>query len=729
MTGPMRHPWMLRAGRVGATVVAAAALGACGPSGPPTWNGQVGEIVYENCSSCHRPEGPAPFSLLSYDDAADKRGRIEDAVRSGHMPPWLPAETGIAFAGDRRLTDAEERALLAWLEADAPQGDGAAPEAPTYESGWTLGEPDLILEMRDTFDVPMQGHDHFRNFVLPVTVDRPRWVRAVELRPGNAKVVHHATMRVDETRSSRLADRADPMPGFDEMFSRTEARPPGGFFLGWTPGRIVTPFPDGMAWRMEPGQDFIVQLHLRPTGDPERVSAKVGFWFTDEPPTRTPLIVRLGGQTMDIPPGESEYVVRDSVTLPVGVRAFGAYPHAHYLGTRVRTWGVTPEGEEIVLMEIPEWDFNWQDAYRFAEPVPLPAGTELKMEWVYDNTAGNELNPFDPPRRVVYGPSSADEMAEFWLQVVPEDPEQLGRLAATLAEKDRRDKEEGYRFLLDLDPTDAQSLFGLGSLAQSAGDLDAAAERYREALRHRPDFAQAWYNLGVLQEGWGDGASAERSWERAVEAMPGYPAALAALGRVRAQGGDAARGVELLESAVAADSTDADALNNLGGALREVGRLEESERLLRRALELDEAMPAAWFNLSLTLAERASTDAALEALNRGLALDGSAAGAALSLAWILVAHPDPEVRDPQVGGGLGEQLRSATGDTPAVLDLLATAWAATGDFERAVALEDAALELLRERRAAGSQIAVDEGDLRNRRDLFARGEPYRLERR
>jgi tetratricopeptide (TPR) repeat protein len=704
-------------------------VAACGPSGPPTWNDQVADVVHGNCSQCHRPEGPAPFSLLTYEQAVDKARRIRKAVSTGHMPPWLPAETGIAFAGDRRLEEGERAALLAWVEAETPRGEGPEPSPPTFAGGWTLGEPDLVLEMRDTFDVPMEGHDHFRNFVLPVTVDRPRWVQAVELRPGNAKVVHHATMRVDDTRSSRLADRADPMPGFDEMFSRTEARPPGGFFLGWTPGRVVTPFPDGMAWRMEPGQDFIVQLHLRPTGHPERVSAQVGFWFTDEPPTRTPLIVRLGGQTMDIPPGEAAYPVRDSVTLPVGVWAIGAYPHAHYLGRRVRTWGVTPEGEEIVLMEIPEWDFNWQDAYRYADPVALPAGTQLKMEWIYDNTAENELNPFDPPRRVVYGPSSADEMAEFWLQVVPEEPAELGTLAAVLAEKDRRDKEQGFRFLLALDSTDAQSHFGLASLAQSAGDLEGAAAGYRRALRHRPDFAQAWYNLGVVQEEWGDGASAERSWQRAVEAMPGYPAALAALGRVRAEAGDAASGVALLEDAVAADSTDVDALNNLGGALREVGRLEESEVLLRRALRRDEGLAPAWFNLALTLAERGRTDEALEALNRGLALDGSAAGAALGVAWILVAHPDPEVRAPRVGGGLGEQLRAATGDTPAVLDLLATAWAATGDFDRAVALEDTALELARERRAAGSSTGVDEAELRARRALFARGEPYLLTRR
>ena len=695
-----------------------AALCACESAGPPTWSGEVAEVVHASCASCHRPDGPAPFALLTYDDARAVAVTLADAVAAGRMPPWLPAP-GPSFAGDRRL-DPEARDLLVdWVAAGTPRGDSTRePAPPQWPSGWALGEPDLVLETSQAFPVPATGGDQFRNFVLPIPGSGPRWVRAVELRPDPARVVHHATMRVDDTPSSRLADARDSLPGFDEMFSRANARPPGGFFLGWTPGRVPSPNPPGMYWPLVPGTDFIVQLHLRPVGEAMDVGARVGFWFADEPPDRIPTIVRLGSQTLDIPAGAPGYVVEDAFELPVAVEAIGAYPHAHYLGRSVESWGELPDGERIDLMEIPAWDFNWQDAYRYQEPVRLPAGTRLHLRWTFDNTADNPRNPNSPPARVVYGPTSGDEMAEFWLQVVPVHAVEAPRLEEAMARKAARDQLEGWRHLVALDSTDAQSWFGLGTAAQAAGDLVQARRHYERALRWSPDLPQAHFNLGLIREAVGDPVGAEAAYRRAIDLYPAYGPALANLGRLLAASDRRGEAREVLELAVAADSTAVDALTNLGALEREEGRPGDALPLLERAVAHAPERAAAHFSLALALAETGRAEAALERLNQGLAIQGDALQPVLDLAWILVADPDPDVRRPDLGGGLAQEVYGRTGPHPVVSDLLAAAHAATGDYDRAAGLAREALAAP----GVGARAPAIEARLR----LYEAGRPFHL---
>ncbi len=697
-----------------------AALAGCADVGPPTWSADAAPIVYENCAPCHRPGGPAPFTLLSYDDAVERAQRIRRAVSQGRMPPWLPSAHTVAFEADRRLAPDEVETLIAWIDQGTARGDaGAEPPAPTWASGWALGEPGLVLTMDAAYPLPGDGPDHFRNFVLPIPVDGPRFVRAVELRPGKPEVVHHATMQVDPTASSRIADAADPLPGYDQMFSRAMAQPPGGFFLGWTPGRTATPFPEGMAWRVEPGTDFVVQLHLRPTGEPADVDFEVGFYFADEPPTRMPVIVRLGGQSMDIPPGEARYLVEDSIRLPVAVQAMGAFPHAHYLGRSMRVVAEPPGGPEVVLMDIPRWDFNWQDEYRYASPVALPAGTMLRLTYSFDNSADNELNPFDPPRRVVYGPASSDEMAEFWLQVVTADETDLRELAGALTDKDRRDKAEGYRFMLGLDPGDAESHLGLGTLAQAQGELLEAAEHYQTALDLRPDLPRAWYNLALIQEEWGDNASALRSYEQAVAALPQYPQALSNLGRLQARRGEREEALAILQRAVETDSSNAESWNNLGGILLDLGRAQEAESVLARALALRPDFAPAVFNRSRALAATGRVEEALAELNRGLELDPGNIEPIMALAWQMATTPDEAHRYPEIAGGLAEQVLERTGPHPVVSDVAAAAYAAAGRFDRAVRLIDDAIA---EARRRGDDARLPE--LQERAALYRSGRPF-----
>ncbi len=699
-----------------AAAVLATALAGCGDPGPPTWSGDVAQVVHANCASCHRPDGPAPFPLLTWEDARAVAPALAAAVGEGRMPPWLPAP-GPAFAGERRLDPATRERILDWVAAGTPRGDSTRePDPPRWSSGWALGEPDLVLETAEPFPVPAAGGDQFRNFVLPVPGPGPRWVRAVELRPDPPGVVHHATMRVDDTPSSRLAAARDSLPGFDEMFSRANARPPGGFFLGWTPGRVPSPNPPGMFWRLEPGTDFVVQLHLRPVGEAVEVGARVGFWFAESPPTHVPTIVRLGSQTLDIAAGDPAYVVEDEMVVPVAVEAIGAYPHAHYLGRSVEAWGEKPDGERVALVDIPRWDFNWQDAYRYRDPIPLPAGTRLRLRWTFDNTSANPLNPNEPPERVVYGPTSGDEMAEFWLQVVPARPEDGPRLEEAIARKGARDQLEGWRHLVALDSTDAQSWFGLGTAAQAAGDLVQARRHYQRALRWSTNLPQAQFNLGLIQEAMGDAPAAERSYRRATDLYPSYGPALANLGRVLAASGRTGEARDVLTRAVAADSTDADALTNLGTLERESGHPEAAIPLLERAVSAAPDRAAAHFSLALALGETGRSDEALGRLNEGLALESGALQPVLDLAWILVSDPDPAVRRPEMGGGLAQEVYRRTGPHPVASDLLGAAYAARGDFARASALAREAME------APG--VGSRRPEIQARLRLYEAGRPY-----
>ncbi|NCG32078.1 MAG: tetratricopeptide repeat protein [Proteobacteria bacterium] len=711
---------LLRSGAWAASALGVTILAACGAGEPPTWSNGVGELVYRECAQCHRPQGSAPFSMLRYAGASRRAEDMAEMVSARKMPPWLPSADGPHMDGERLLEEGEIELLVAWAASGAPEGDlERAPDPPTFTEGWTLGGPDLVVETQEGFPVPGGGPELFRNFVIPASVDRPRWVRAVELRPKNTKVVHHATVRVDETASSRLADARDSLPGCEDMFSRTEAGTPGGFFLGWTPGRIPTPYPPGMAWLLEPGTDFVVQLHLRPTGTPADAGVSVGLYFTDEPPENIPLIVRLGGQTMDIPAGDTDYEVIDEIQLPVSVTALGVYPHAHYRGKQMDGWAITPAGDSIPLLNIPKWDFNWQDAYQYSEAIPIPAQSTVHIRYLYDNSAGNPLNPFDPPQWCGYGPNSTDEMAEFWLQVMPDAPEDGIPLAQALAAKDVDDRVEGWMYRLDAEPDDPEAHFALGSHAQSIGDLDEAVDDYSRALSINPNYAQALHNMGLIREEQGEADAAVRLYERAVAALPDYPSAWNDLGRLRATSGDLSGALQALERAVSIDSVHTESRNNLGSVLRDLGRHAEAEVHYRAAIRIAPQFAPARFNRAVTLVSLARGEDALLELNAGLAIDGSNVGAALAVGWALATDGSPENRRPDLAADLAGQIRQIAGPHPAVLDVQAAAFAAGGRFIDAVSLIEQAIAEAR-LRDQGQRIP----ELTARRDLYRAQRTY-----
>lgn len=564
------------------------ALGACDRQPAPTWSEDVAPILWGNCAVCHRPGEVAPFPLLTYEQAEKRASQIADVTASGFMPPWLPEPGYGDFAGERRLEPSEIDTLRRWAEAGAPRGDlEQLPPQPRWTPGWQLGEPDLVVTPPEPFVVPAEGRDVFRNLVLPMPVEEGQWVRAVEFRSDNPVVVHHVILQVDDTGAARARDAADPGPGFGGM-DLSDSRMPDGQFLGWTPGRVPDEGLPGVAWRLEPGMDLTVQLHLITTGRPEPVRPSVGLFFAEEPPTRHPFGLMLGSREIDIPAGEKGYEVRDAFRLPVEVEALGIYPHAHYLGDTMEVWAEPPPGEEeaagadgrIWLIKIDDWDFNWQDEYRYAEPLRLPAGSVIHMRFTYDNTADNPLNPHHPPRRVTYGYQSSDEMGFVLLRLLP---------------RDRRDRQRLH-------------------LAQ----LEHALDKRPGEWRARATLGQELLSLGELPRA---GRELARALEEAPAGAPERGSILTHLGHALGRLGRVEEAVEILRRAVQEAPELPEARTNLGVALEIRGRTGEAERLYRQALELDPGSPEAHLNLARLLAAagrgedaRHHSERALEAL-------------------------------------------------------------------------------------------------------------------
>ena len=671
----------------------------------PTFSSHVAEILYQECSPCHQAGGPASFPLQSYDDARVRAETIARVTGERQMPPWLPEPGDYPFVDERRLSDREIAILQRWSELGAPEGDpAAAPTPPEPADGWVLGPPDLILEMSEAYTVPAiepdehraaRRHDLFRNFVIPVPVDETKHVRAAEFQPDDARVVHHAIMSVDPTTSSRQEDAGDPEPGFDGMFSSSAARPPAGFVLGWTPGGVPQWNPDGLTWPLEPGTDFVIQTHFRPLNEPVKVRLRVGLHFREQAPERGPLVrnLYLLGPTVDIPAGDSDYTVEDSFVLPVDMEILGLYPHAHYLARTMDLRAALPDGEERTLLRIKEWDFDWQQMYAFESPVALPAGTELRMRYVYDNSTDNPRNPHDPPQRVTLGRASTDEMAELWIQARPRNQSEFAVLQEAVNRKAGSDHVELWRHLAQLNPDDALAHANLASMYAAQGQIDPGIEHYRRALEIRPDFELTHYNLAVLLQDRGELSEAMHHYREAVRTFPEYSAAHFDLGNLLFHENRLEEAEQHYRRAIEIDPQHAEAHLNLGNLARERGQIQEALDHYRRAAEAAPGSPQVHFMLGFNLILLGLPDEAVEHLHEGARLAPQNLPPRIAAAWMLATHPDASVRRPEQAIHLAEELYGALGkDHPLVLDLLAAAHAAAGRFDQALVLAQGAHE-------------------------------------
>ncbi|HLG59715.1 MAG TPA: tetratricopeptide repeat protein [Vicinamibacterales bacterium] len=546
---------------------------------PVTFTNNIAPILFTACVSCHRPEGAAPFSLLTYADAKAHAGAIVAATRDRLMPPWKPEPGYGEFLDERRLTVDEIRMLAQWLEDGLIEGDVARLPAPPSSKGpWQLGTPDLVIETAP-YALRASSEDVYRNFVLPIEMPATRYIRAWEFLPGSG-AVHHATMHFDPTRASRRLDEQDPEPGYEGLVPHS-AMSPDGYFLGWLPGLTSNVAPPGMAWPLPAGADAIMMLHLKPGSRPETIRPRLGLYFSDAPPRLQPTLIRMTRQHIDIPPGERRYVVTDSFPLEVDADLYTIQPHAHLLANEVKSYATLPDGTRKWLIYIRNWNFNWQGVFRYARPQFLPAGTTIAFEFTYDNSAANPRNPHHPPRRVSYGQHTTDEMAELWLQVVTRNPADRARLARTARERIVREDIVGTERRLDTDPDNATLHDDVALLHAEAGHLDRTVEHFAHTVRVRPDSTAAHYNLGNALFRLGRGSEAIASLRKALTLQPDYALAHDGLGVALHAEGRIADALEHYRRAVALDPSNREARHHLAVALRQLGRVREADQVIR----------------------------------------------------------------------------------------------------------------------------------------------------
>jgi hypothetical protein len=393
----------------------------------------------------------APFSLLTYAEAAKRARFIAKAVKVRYMPPWLPDGPSGAFLGERHLTADEIELFARWASADAPTGELALAPPPPAEppGGWRLGKPDLVVKMRKSFDVPAGPADSYEVFPVAYSladvpaevVGRARipesdvlGVAAVEVHPGNQRALHHADIWVDLTGEARRRELAEGGNGFASF--GTPGFPPAVSLGGRVPGMTPRFLPPGIATSVLPlTGDVAFQIHYRATGKIESDQSEVGIYFTREPVKRIMDSLLLRSFNLDIPAGDRAFVVTDSLEVPAECILMNILPHMHLIAREVHATLVLADGTTRPLLDISRWNFKWQDRYVYREPILLPKGAQIRCRWVFDNSADNPNNPFSPPQLVRFGPNATDEMCALYLGIVPVNLDDVSLFAAAREKK------------------------------------------------------------------------------------------------------------------------------------------------------------------------------------------------------------------------------------------------------------------------------------------------------
>jgi hypothetical protein len=417
---------------------------------PVTFSRQIAPVIYNNCSSCHRPGEAAPFSLLSYQDVARRAKLIATVTSSRYMPPWKAEPGSYAFKDERRLKDSDIALIGEWVKQGMPEGNPKeAPAPPKFASGWMLGEPDLVIEMPAAYHIPADGPDIYRNIAIPLGLTEDKWITAIDMKPSARPVVHHLLYFADLDGKAHMRPQQGAEPGFNGMRpGGADTEPLGGWAVGAQPHR----FPDGLALPIRKGSDLVIQYHFHPNGKPEAEKSLIGIYFAKKAPERTLTAVQLPPSYslfsgLDIPAGDQDFVIRDSYTLPVALDAVSISAHAHYIGKTMKMTATLPTGEVKALLSIKDWDFSWQDRYFFDQFVPLPKGTRLDVEIHWDNSPDNPRNPSAPPIRVQWGEQSKDEMGSLTLTGVPHDEADVPVLRADVLK--HRNQTARARYLTD----------------------------------------------------------------------------------------------------------------------------------------------------------------------------------------------------------------------------------------------------------------------------------------
>ncbi len=391
-----------------------------------TYTQHIQPLLAANCMECHVEGGIAPFTLDTFKQAARRAGMMSLVAEERLMPPWPADPTYRRFRDERILTDRQIDLLTMWAKTGKARGEEShALPVQAIAGGWTLGEPDYVLSMEESYELPATGPDQYRRFVIKAPFDEPVVVTAIGFKPGDPEVVHHANFFYDESGEARKRDAADDGPGYDAFSGRDIENSydwdPQGFGIGgWAPGTPGYQLPDGVGMLLPAGGDVVIEIHYHLTGKTTTDLSSLAIYTAKAPVENYADGLIMGSLDLDIRAGDDDYLRRIYMDVPVDMTLIDVFPHMHYIGTQVWAEATTPDGTKIPLIRINDWDFRWQSFYQFTEPIEIPAGSRIDAWFRYDNSAQNPDNPNNPPRDVTWGWQSTDEMLEIWLTVIYE---------------------------------------------------------------------------------------------------------------------------------------------------------------------------------------------------------------------------------------------------------------------------------------------------------------------
>ena len=373
-----------------------------------TYSREIAPIFQRRCVECHRPGQAAPFSLTTYRQAAGWAGSIAEAVEDGRMPPWHASPDHGRFSNDARLTDLEKRQIAEWADRGAPEGNPAdLPPRVAFPDGWRIAKPDVVISMNREFAVPAEGVVDYQIFEVDPGFTTDRWIAAAEIRPGNRKVVHHCNVFLKAPGSLGEMDTAGEL---------------GSYCLAaMTPGSPPMILPQGMAKRIPAGWRLLFVVHYSPIGTAQVDRTSIGLVFADASKVKKEVATNvLVDPDLRIPPHAPNHRVERTRRFDEDVLLLAMFPHMHLRGKSFRYEAIYPDGREEILLDVPRYDFNWQNRYELAEPKRLPAGTTLRCVAHFDNSTGNPANP-DPSALVKAGQQSWEEMFNGYYDIVLAD--------------------------------------------------------------------------------------------------------------------------------------------------------------------------------------------------------------------------------------------------------------------------------------------------------------------
>lgn len=385
----------------------------------PTYSSEVSRILQEKCQLCHVPNNIAPFTLTSFEDAQTWAEDIKRVVSEKIMPPWKPVVGHGEFRESYAMSDEERQTIISWVNAGAPEGDPAELPEPRPQTGeWALGEPDLVVKMAEPY-TPARGRDVYRCFVVSNPFEETAYVKAVDVVPGDRRIVHHVIMYIDEKNQSEKLDAEEEGPGytcfggpkFDISFN--------SMLGGWAPGSIPRPLPEGIAIQIPKGGRLVMQVHYYPVGRTGEDTTRVGLYLSKENVERRLFYIPILNDRFEIPAGNADYEVKAEFVVPplLDANVIQIFPHMHKLGRQIRLDAQEFGKEAMPLIYIDDWDFNWQGFYNYKQPVPIRAFTNLKMSCRFDNSENNPRNPSNPVKPVRWGEGTDDEMCITFLGV------------------------------------------------------------------------------------------------------------------------------------------------------------------------------------------------------------------------------------------------------------------------------------------------------------------------